>query len=79
MGPIVDRSLEHLGPADKAIITLRQLLLRGVKTVQEGGDPPGLGETYYWIRAIERVLPEGTDYREALTDEIYEQAPGQLV
>jgi phthalate 4,5-dioxygenase oxygenase subunit len=79
MGPIVDRSLEHLGQADKPIITLRQLLLRGVKTVQDGGDPPGLGETYYWLRAIERVLPEGMDYREALADEIFEQAPGQAI
>src|SRR5579883_3632678 len=74
MGPIVDRSKEHLGPADKAIIALRQLLLRGVKTVQEGGDPPGTGESYYWLRAIERVLPAGTDWRAALADEIYEQA-----
>ena len=78
MGLIVDRSLEHLGPADKAVIGLRQMLLRGVKTVEDGGDPPGLGESYYWLRAIERVLPEGTDYREAMADEIYEQAPGQL-
>lgn len=74
MGPIVDRSQEHLGPADKAIIALRQMLLNGVKTVQEGGDPPGLGESYYWLRAIERVLPKGTDWRAALADEIYEQA-----
>ncbi|HEX6511521.1 MAG TPA: Rieske 2Fe-2S domain-containing protein [Chloroflexota bacterium] len=72
MGPIVDRSKEHLGPADKAIITLRQLLLRGVRTVQDGGDPPGLGESYYWLRAVERVLPKGTDWRAALADEVYE-------
>ncbi|HLQ34468.1 MAG TPA: Rieske 2Fe-2S domain-containing protein [Chloroflexota bacterium] len=78
MGPIVDRSQEHLGPADKAIIALRQLLLRGVKTVQEGGDPPGLGQTYYWLRAIERVLPVGADWRAELSDELYEQAAAQL-
>jgi len=36
MGRIVDRSKEHLGPADKAIIQARRLLLEAVKTVQEG-------------------------------------------
>jgi phthalate 4,5-dioxygenase oxygenase subunit len=74
MGPIVDRSLEHLGPADKAIISLRQMLLRGVKTVQEGGDPPGLGESYYWLRAAEKVLPKDADWRTELADDLYEQA-----
>jgi phthalate 4,5-dioxygenase oxygenase subunit len=78
MGPIVDRSKEHLGPADKAIIALRQMLLKAVRTVQEGGDPPGLGESYYSLRAIERVFPKGTDYRAALADEIYEGAPAAV-
>src|ERR1700746_3978364 len=40
MGPVVDRSKEHLGPADRAIIATRRLLLQAVKTVQEGGDTP---------------------------------------
>jgi len=50
------------------------MLLRGVKTVQDGGDPPGLGETYYFLRAIEKVLPKDADWRTELSDEIYEQA-----
>ena len=41
MGPIVDRSRGVSGPADKAIIAMRRLLLQAVKTVQAGGDPPG--------------------------------------
>src|SRR5262249_31536333 len=40
MGSIVDRSREYLGPADKAIITTRRLLLQAIKDVQAGGDPP---------------------------------------
>src|SRR6202521_4168217 len=36
MGPIVDRSEEYLGPADKAIIAMRRLLLQAIKTVQAG-------------------------------------------
>ncbi|PYN94959.1 MAG: (2Fe-2S)-binding protein [Candidatus Rokuibacteriota bacterium] len=42
MGRIVDRSKEHLGPADKAIIQARRLLLGAIKTVQEGGTPRGV-------------------------------------
>ena len=34
MGTIVDRSLEHLGPADKAIIQARRLLLQATRTVR---------------------------------------------
>ena len=33
MGPIVDRSKEHLGPADAAIIAARKLLQQAVRTV----------------------------------------------
>ncbi|MBV8083581.1 MAG: aromatic ring-hydroxylating dioxygenase subunit alpha [Chloroflexi bacterium] len=65
MGPIVDRSKEHLGPADKAIITTRQLLLKAIKTVQDGGDPPGLADSYYGLRAQERVFPRDADWRRA--------------
>lgn len=38
--PILDRSAEHLGTTDRAIILARQMLLRSIRTVQEGGDPP---------------------------------------
>src|ERR671934_2892360 len=55
MGPVVDRSQEYLGPADKAIIATRRLLLQAVKTVQAGGDPPATDESYYSLRAIERI------------------------
>ena len=70
MGRIVDRSREHLGPADRAIIVMRQMLLQAVRSVREGGDPPGLSESYYQIRAWEKVLPRGTDWRAALLPEM---------
>ncbi len=70
MGAIVDRSKEHLGPADKAIIQARRLLLQAVKTVQEGGTPRGVGTTYYALRASEGVLPRDADWRELLTPEM---------
>ncbi|MCZ6874879.1 MAG: Rieske 2Fe-2S domain-containing protein [bacterium] len=69
MGRIVDRSKEHLGPADRAIIQTRRLLLQAVKTVQEGGQPPGLQPSYYSIRAVERELPGDADWRDVLLPE----------
>jgi phthalate 4,5-dioxygenase len=43
MGPILDRSKEHLVPADVAVIRARRLLLKSLRTVREGGHLPGLG------------------------------------
>ena len=65
MGPVVDRSREHLGPADRAIIQARRLLLEAVKTVTEGGTPRGVEPTYSGLAAAEAVLPKGTDWRDA--------------
>jgi len=71
MGPIVDRSIEHLGPADKAIITMRRLLFNAVRIVEKGGEPAGIGDSYYHVVAADRVIPASADFREALRDEMY--------
>jgi phenylpropionate dioxygenase-like ring-hydroxylating dioxygenase large terminal subunit len=70
MGPIVDRSREHLGPADKAIIQARRLLLEAVKTVQDGGTPRGIKLTYRALRAADGVLPRDADWRTVLAPEV---------
>ena len=67
MGRIVDRSREHLGPADKAIIQARKKLRDAVRAVEAGGTPEGLGTTYYDLRAGEGVLPKEADWRSELT------------
>jgi hypothetical protein len=38
-GPIYDRSLEHLGVADKPMIEQRKIIFQGIQDVQEGRDP----------------------------------------
>jgi phenylpropionate dioxygenase-like ring-hydroxylating dioxygenase large terminal subunit len=40
MGPIFDRSKEHLGVSDKAVIAVRKFLLSAVKGAQAGKEPP---------------------------------------
>src|SRR5262249_17167789 len=70
MGPVVDRSLERLGTTDLAIIQARRILLNAVKTVQEGGDPPGLDPTFYNLRAHEGVLPKDVHWFEGFKDNL---------
>ena len=40
MGPIFDRSREHLGVSDKAVIAVRRFLINAVKEFQDGKEPP---------------------------------------
>jgi phenylpropionate dioxygenase-like ring-hydroxylating dioxygenase large terminal subunit len=72
MGRIVDRSKEHLGPADKAIIQARRLLRQAVRTVEQGGMPNGTGTSYYTLTANEGVLPREQDWRPVLGSEAKE-------
>jgi phthalate 4,5-dioxygenase oxygenase subunit len=74
MGPIVDRSEEYLGPADKAIIAMRRLLLQAVKTVEAGADPPAVDTSYYTLRAIERIIPDDVQWRDAMLPQMYPAA-----
>jgi len=71
MGSIVDRSREHLGTTDRAVVTSRLLLLKSIATADAGDDPPGVSDSYHRIRAIEHVLPPGAGWRETLLAEAY--------
>jgi phthalate 4,5-dioxygenase len=76
MGPIVDRTREHLGPADKAIIATRLLLFKAIDTVAQGGDPVGLSSSYYELRAAEGTFENGVDWRRELATAMYPQTHG---
>jgi phthalate 4,5-dioxygenase len=68
MGAVVDRSKEHLGPADKAIIQLRRLLRQAVITAREGGTPAGVRSSYYRLRAAETIVPRAAAWRSLVTE-----------
>jgi hypothetical protein len=74
MGPIVDRSQEYLGAADKAIIAMRRLLLQAINSVEAGGDPPAADTSYYQLRAVERIVPDGTEWRDEMLPAMYPQS-----
>ena len=59
MGKIVDRSKEHLGSTDRAIVTMRRLLLEAIKTVEAGGMPRGADSgSYRHARAVDRIVDD---------------------
>jgi phthalate 4,5-dioxygenase oxygenase subunit len=71
MGPVVDRSREHLGTTDRAVIILRRTLLEAVQTVETGGVPRGTDpSTYRNLRAGSHAVKAGEDWHEALRDEL---------
>jgi phthalate 4,5-dioxygenase oxygenase subunit len=63
MGKVVDRSKEHLGTSDKAIIACRQLLLEATQAVEDGKPPRGVDpSTYEAVRPYDAVIPPGTTW-----------------
>ena len=78
MGPIIDRTRENLGTTDKAVIATRRILLRVLKELEQGLDPPGLGTSYYDLRAIERFVNSGMTWRNMLKDFVNSTVASEL-
>jgi phenylpropionate dioxygenase-like ring-hydroxylating dioxygenase large terminal subunit len=71
MGPVVDRSKEHLGTTDKAIIACRQLLLEAVQAVEEGKPPRAVDpSTYERVRPYDAVVPPGKTWEAEFAPEL---------
>ncbi len=71
MGPIVDRSKEYLGSTDRAIVTLRRMLLEATAAVERGETPPGADpETHRNIRPYDGLVPPGGDWRETFAADL---------
>ena len=65
MGAIYDRSKEHLGTSDIAVIRMRRLLIDSAKAFERDGTTPiGLGEgvNLAELRAEEDMLPLGESW-----------------
>ena len=74
MGPIVDRTGEHLGTTDRAVVVMRNVLLDAVATVEAGGDPLGADASFYDIFPTERIIADDADWRTELRPLYYRQA-----
>jgi phthalate 4,5-dioxygenase oxygenase subunit len=58
MGPIYDRTSEHLGSADAAIIQMRRRLMRAAQDLEQGIEPPALDPEVFRVRSVSLVLPQ---------------------
>jgi phthalate 4,5-dioxygenase len=59
MGPISDRSIEHLLPSDAAIVKIRKLLLQTLRDHADGKTLPGMKPESYRVRSARLELPKG--------------------
>jgi len=71
MGAIVDRSKEFLGSSDKAIVTMRRLLLEAIKAVEAGDMPRGSRpHEHSKVRAYDDIVESSTPLEQLLVSTI---------
>ena len=76
MGPIADRTTEHLLASDLQIVKLRRFLLRAVADMQAGAKLPGLDPSAFRVRSGVFVASGGKSFEEGLEECIgIEQEP----
>lgn len=71
MGTIVDRSLENLGSSDRAIVTMRRLMLEATYAIEKGERVPGRDPAAYrGVRPHDDYVKPADDWRDALAAEL---------
>jgi phenylpropionate dioxygenase-like ring-hydroxylating dioxygenase large terminal subunit len=67
MGPLMDRTTEHLGTADVMIIRTRQRIIRAAESLRdENATPPGVDDPEaFAVRTGSAILPKDADWLEA--------------
>jgi phthalate 4,5-dioxygenase oxygenase subunit len=75
MGPISDKTEEHLATTDRIIVHMRHQLLEAIKDVQAGKEPRGVrrdpahADVSHMV-VVSEVLPKSADYRKAWMNRI---------
>jgi phthalate 4,5-dioxygenase len=75
MGPIYDRSQEHLGVSDVTVIAVRRFLLQSVRSFQAGKEPPHVIRTteandMRHVACIATKIPSTKDPREYVVEQL---------
>jgi phenylpropionate dioxygenase-like ring-hydroxylating dioxygenase large terminal subunit len=70
MGPIYDRTQEHLGSSDAMVIRTRRRAIDAARALRDGGAvPPGVDDpTVYRYRSGGVILPRGANWLDATKD-----------
>jgi len=77
MGAICDRTQEHLGSTDKAIVAVRHLLMQAVKSVQDSKDPLGTGTSYYSIRPAVKIVAPNVNWLDDMKNELRSESKAE--
>jgi phthalate 4,5-dioxygenase oxygenase subunit len=70
MGPISDRSLEHLLVSDTAIVKIRRLLLQTLNDHAAGKALPGIDPASFRVRSARCELPKGAPFAESMGERV---------
>jgi phthalate 4,5-dioxygenase len=77
MGPIQDRTREHLRLTDRGIVMARRKLIEAATALREHGvAPPGTEPQVQKVRSVATVLPQDQPFHEATRDAL-QAAPGK--
>jgi phenylpropionate dioxygenase-like ring-hydroxylating dioxygenase large terminal subunit len=68
MGPISDRSAEHLLASDAAIVKIRRLLLQTLRDLETGKTLPGMDAASYRVRSTRVEVDKGTDFSSSMRE-----------
>ena len=69
MGKIYDRTREHLGASDAYVIAVRKYLIKAVRDLEQGIDPPGLvweesKNNFSGVDCIDATIPEDISWKQ---------------
>jgi hypothetical protein len=72
MGPVTDRTMEHLGVTDVGIIETRRLLLNSAKDLCEGKGPPAArrSEVFSGVQGVSLIRSCDVSLDECVKDAI---------
>jgi phthalate 4,5-dioxygenase len=76
MGRIQDRTKEHLGTSDTAIIMARRVLLDAIDIMERGEDPPGLAAREQEVRSASLLLPKAVAFAEGAAEALVARVDG---
>lgn len=71
MGRVFDRTKEHLGVGDKTVIAVRRFLLKAIRAVEEGKEPPHVirdpaARKVFDLISLGGIVSSGASWRELL-------------
>ena len=71
MGPIQDRTRENLVGTDNGIIMARNRLVKAVRNLAKGIEPPGTRPEDHHVRSVSVLLPAGVAYNDAAREALH--------